>query len=175
MKKFAISVVVLVSMAALAVLILKVAECQKPSPDLIPDAAITAFPSTIPAPAEDASVAPNVYALVLSAESGSVKSDPDGKYLLTLFDVKDFVKSEDGSRTMSLNTYVTLIFGGSKTAVGMLDYDGSRGPVEVKLSSPVTTSADGGPITMLYKMETVGGKQILAKFEKVTLQVKSLP
>ncbi len=175
MKKFAISVAALVSVAALAVLILRVTDCQKPSPDPIPDAAITAFPSTTPVPAEDASAAPNVHALVLSAESGSVKSDPDGKYLLTLSDVKDFVKSEDGSRTMSLNNYVTLIFAGSKMAVGMLDYDGSRGPVEVRLFSPVTTLADGGPITMLYKMETVGGKQILAKFEKVTLRVKPLP
>ena len=174
MKKFAISAAVIVGVTVLAVLILNVSECQKGGTDPIPDAAVTVPPS-VTAPPSTSSVAPNVYVLVQTAESGSVRSAPDGKYLLTLSGVGDFVKSEDGSRTMSLNAYVELIFGGSKTATGMLDYDGSRGPVEVRLSSPVTASVDGGPVTMLYEMEVAGGGQVLATFEKLSIRVKPLP
>ena len=175
MKKLAISAAVLIGISVLAVLILNVFECQGFRPDPTPDAAITTSTSIVaPVPAKDVAMS-NTYMLIQLSDSGLVQSAPDGKYLLILSGVRDSVEFEDGSRTMSLNAYVELVFGGNKMVNGTLDYEESRGPVEVRLSSPIIMSMDGGPMTISYSMKVVGGKQILAEFGKTTLRVKPLP
>jgi hypothetical protein len=168
MKKFIISAAVIVGVTVLAVLILNVVECQKDGPDLIPDATVTTQPSVIPTKSTST---PNVYALIQMAESGSVKSSPDGRYLLSLSGVKDSVKSEDGKQVMTLDSYIKLVFEKSDTARGVLDFDDSRGPIKVRLSSPERHVTDGGIISMSYVMEIVEDKQVLSKFEKPTLQM----
>lgn len=171
MKRFLISAAVLSLIAAAAVLVLSVSMCQTPDPGPDPSTTVTPIPPKVPVPEPSASAKPDVLVFVQTADSATVKSAEEGRFLLTMSGVSGSVKSRDGGMALTVKTYLKTTFKDAGSARATLEYDESRsGPTKVTLFAP---KHDPETKTMSYEVDA-GGEQILSKITGVVLRVKPL-